>query len=163
MAEVCGIILKDVTSLITTNQACGDCWILSDAVNDFLKVYINVSNGMVKFHPEVVTLNKRLMDQHDNSKEVLEFVPHLIQLCVNMCNLVWNNLKKWIEPFVSTCTKPKARMFFLLILDPQYLQLTTILQLHKIETYDSNFYFTHMMELFLVHVVAAEGRKIHRK
>lgn len=78
MAEVTVIILKNATSSITTNQACEAFWMLSNAVNDFLKVYIKVSNGMGKLHLDVVAFNKRLMDEHDDSKEVLDFIPHLI-------------------------------------------------------------------------------------
>ena len=159
VAEAIVLLLKDVTGLITVNQACGDQWLLSDAMNDFICVYNKCAKGGKVVHPGVLKLIESLKILHDNSEEVMDFAPRLTRLSTNICRAVEKKLKVFLDPFLTLCHKKKSHMFFALILDPRYLQLSSIIELHESENIDSSKYFVHMMDLLLEYVIAAEERK----
>ena len=60
---------------------------------------------------------------------------------------------------MEECEPEKSHMFFSLILDPRYIQLNALLQLHKLEKHDAGNYFKYMMDLLLEYIVAAEEKQ----
>ena len=130
-------------------------------MNDFICTYNKCAKGGKEVHPVIVKLIESLKQLHDNSEEVTDFAPRLTRLCINICRSVEKKLKTFLDPFLTLCDKKKAHMFFALIPDPRYLQLSSIFELHKSENINSSEYFVHMMELLLDYVIAVEEKKIH--
>jgi len=66
-----------------------------------------------------------------------------------MCFAVGQKLKIHIEPFLDVnCPKNKAHMLFGFLLDPRFLQMKSLLQLHKLEKVNSHEYFSNLTEKF---------------
>ena len=65
-----------------------------------------------------------------------------------------------IEPFLDVnCPKNKAHMLFAFLLDPRFLQMKSLLKLHKLEKVNSHEYFSNLTEKFFDYVIAADKKK----
>ena len=72
---------------------------------------------------------------------------------------VKNKLKAHIELFLDVkYPKNKTHMFFALMLDPRYLSMTSLLQLHQVENISSYTYLSNMAGMLLNYVVASEEK-----
>ena len=122
--------MKDITTSIKLNQACANRWLLSDAVNDLLELYVALKSDSV---PEwLIVQCRNIMAKQGELEEVMTFIEHL--------KLSYKTLRKRIAihllPFLK-CNikfkKKKAHMVFALLIDPRFYRLKNLAMFHEVE------------------------------
>jgi len=152
--------LKGVVGAVTLNQAKGDKWLLSDAIDNLIKVFMTCYNGSTAVVTDITKQCDKILDDHDNSEEAETFVENLKEVSMKLCQSVKAKLQSHLDPLFNVrCPKQKAHMAFSMILDPRYLQLTSLLGLHIAMDCNSATYLSHINDMLLVYIVAAEEKE----
>ena len=72
--------MKSVMGAVVVNQSGVDKWMLSDAMNNLINVYIGCSKGSDRVMDEVAQQCERIREEHDNSDEANLFAGNLEQV-----------------------------------------------------------------------------------
>jgi hypothetical protein len=113
------------------NQANGMKWLLSGAIVNFIHVYLqcSCSNDI----PSVEKRLQELLHEDSHSSDAQDLVINLKELSHKLRIMVCDYLRPFLEPLIQIPQPEKYHMIFSLFLDPRFVNLKHLLELHSHE------------------------------
>jgi hypothetical protein len=100
--------MKDVVGSITVNQTNGSNWLLSDAIIDFIHVYLqcSCSNNLLSVEKRL----QELLHEESYTSDVRNLVINLKNLCQKIRKSVCDHLRPFLEPLIQMPPPEKYHM-----------------------------------------------------
>jgi hypothetical protein len=123
--------MKDIVGSITMKQTNGSNWLLSDAKVDFIHVYLQYSSS--NDIPSDENRLQELLHEESYLSDAQNLVSNLKDLCQKIRKAVCDHLRPFLEPLIQMPPPEKYHMIFSLFLDPRFVSLKDLLDLHSHE------------------------------
>jgi len=107
-------------------------------MDNLITVYIDCLEGSETVIEAVAQQCRDIKIKHECSEDACIFARNLEGMSKKCVLQLGKKLKKHIESFLDVnCPKNKAHMLFAFLLDPRFLQMKSLLKLHKLEKVNS--------------------------
>ena len=116
--------IQNIVESIKLNQATVEIWILYQAINELIKLYVSMSKSMLT---EVVQkyIKEIYLKHGEDDQELSHFFQHLKNACLEILNIVCLHLIPFLRYFFES-RKEKAHLYFSIFLDTRYYRMKNV-------------------------------------